>query len=193
MKRRLRMSAVLLISVIPTACGTFREGRDFRRDTVPEMTLVPAEEGRSFSEHTCGVSGNYTWVWPSGGNENTRFDAVGPGPHDIATWEDAEHLEISRPITMSLVWEERQPDDVSVVCLDISAFGMDPGTEDETAYIVEAEVVPDGDGIYLLELQAGRVYDILAVWNEVKGCSFGEAHFYVITEEPSPWEFPGIT
>ena len=56
--------------------------------------------------------------------------------------------------------------------------------QDPSDFTLDACLGAGEDGELLLPLYPDAVYDILATWDPAKGRSFGEAHFYIVTEQP---------
>lgn len=178
---------ILVMTLIMTSCGTKSAEEAFVSETVPDLILIPLDEEAEAERWTCKVSGNYKWYWPSGKNENTVSEAYGPEPTDELTEEDALHIRILLPqtdVTVKLEWQDCQPDDVVLAgSWRTEVFDRDP--EQDPADFTLDTCLEDGEhGERLLTLSPDAVYDIFATWEPTQGRSFGEAHFYFVTEQP---------
>ena len=187
MRKHFIICLILVMAVVMTSCGTRSAEEAFVTDTVPDLILIPLDEEVAAESWTCKASGNYKWYWPSGKNENTVSEAYGPEPTDKLTEEDALHIIIYMPLTevnVKLEWQGCQPDDVVLAgSWSMEVFDRNP-EQDPSDFTLDACLGAGEDGELLLTLYPDAVYDILATWDPAKGRSFGEAHFYIVTEQP---------
>jgi len=187
MRKMFAVCAALLLALVFTSCADNSAGEEeFTRDTVPDLVLVP-EGGGMQDGWVCRVSGNFVWHWPSGKDEYTVSEATGPMPTETLTRDGALHVgpgPADGPVTVRLVWQGRQPDEVSLQGVwSTDVYGADPRIPDGD-FLMEGDLAQGEGGELLLELRPGAVYDICARWDAVQGESFGEAHFYFIADGP---------
>ena len=181
------LSALLCVLTL-TACNGKQKAEPqavpgiYKEESVPELILVALGTNAPFDNKTCQPA-NYSWNWPEGNGENSGVEACGFGPTDPAVMELREPILLEKPITVKLVWPNFQAHSVTVVSWDTAVFDLssDADASRQDSFLRDTELTEEDDFERTLVLEPNRVYDICAYWQEVNGSSFGDAHYYVVT------------
>ena len=190
MKRVLSILLVIVLGVsLMTGCSTRPESEPqaapgaYTGEKVPDLNLVPVDPDAPFESATAQTS-NYSWSWPKEDGEMESVEACGMAPTDPLIREHLSALAMREAITVKLVWPSYQARSVEVTSWDVGVFGLSSEADisQQNEYLRDAELNSTEDYEYTLTLEPNRVYDICASWPEAEGSSFGNAHYYLITE-----------
>lgn len=156
----------------------------YTEDKVPELILAPTGDAAPFESISIQPS-NYGWNWPKGTGEYGGVEACGFGPTDPTILTYLEPIGISEPVTVKFIWPSFPAQSVNIVSWDIDVLELsaDADQSQQDEYLRDVTLTEAEDFEHTMLMEPDRVYDIYANWQEVNGSSFGNAHYYVLTEE----------
>ena len=154
----------------------------YTEDKVPELILASTGDAVPFESMSIQPS-NYGWNWPKENGEYGGVEACGFGPTDPAILTYLEPIGISEPVTVKLIWPSFPAQSVNIVSWDIDVLELPAAANQsqQDEYLRDITLTEAEDFERTLLMEPDRVYDIYANWQEVNGSSFGNAHYYVVT------------
>ena len=153
-------------------------------EDVPNLTMKARDDDAPFSQVICQPS-VYGWSWPAEDGVFQGVEACGVGPTDPILTEYLDYIPLEQPMAVTLSWPEFPPDGVSVVSWEIGVYELPAGAAQD-GYLRDAGLTAgETGGERLLTLEPNRVYDVYADWTESEECSFGNAHYYILTRNDS--------
>lgn len=187
MRKRMIVSVAFILVMALNGCTakeqeapmeSSQEAEELSPGEVPELTL---QDSLSSTYNPFKIkSGNYTWNYEQAG-EMKGMVACGCAPLEEAAMDFTAKLELPEYNgTDSVLYSlsaQKDPDTVTVSCWDASDVGnADAKKESVTTYDPE---------MYIVELEAGKVYEFAAEWKEEnldKNGFYGTATYVLVTE-----------
>lgn len=187
MRKRIILSVVFMLAMGLNGCiakdqeasqESSPEAEELSPGEVPELTL---QDSLSSAYSPVKIkSGNYTWNYEQAGQMKGMI-ACGSAPLDEVAVDFAGKLKLPEykgtDSVLYLLSAQKDPDTVTVSCWDASDIGnVDAEKEFSTVYDPE---------MYMVELEAGKVYEFAAEWKEEnldKNGFYGTASYVLVTE-----------